>query len=543
MAMDAVFDFENQEYVSEVVEFRKFFDDAMRSRRYTSDFGIRVGDEAYWKNDFISSIQHPRIVSEVELRTSKRLVDTLSLLMENEKKRNPQYKSIVLRSMRYDRFDTSVISHSVRREKLQASSELKLDEESNNSHSSNSGADIMERDGMIKEEVDESESPASGAGAINGLVPPSGVQSASTAKSLPFYNPYEDQCPVPVIDTSSLPTDSVSRVYKNKCELYIEDLLNVLKPEPHFGDEAPQMAASSSVFCEERFSTPTNYLQPMVGTAPFTQTEPCPPAPIIIQCSTQSIYSQMSVVECQSEVVQYYPVQPNYMVTKQENDIVAQVSVHVGYPRPLEKQEVRLGRLLKVLDRFLILGSNTLKDLKDAIDCPADYLVFADVSERPVTDDDLCKNRYPSSFFFFHDTFYIDMEPDGAQDITSEVRAWANERCLGETKVAYMSESRDKCHPTGPYPIPIFERNSRRIVCAGCKELTAEWVVWDHESTPSPVQYFCDPCYKDFNYDIKGRKTFDFKAAPLYDRHSRRTDITERTNSREDTREVDEQND
>lgn len=275
-------------------------------------------------------------------------------------------------------------------------------------------------------------------------------------------------------------------------------------------------------------------------------------------------------------------VQPTRSIVKKEcdeddslNDIVAQVSVHVGYPRPLEKQEVRLGRLLKVLDRFLILGSNTLKDLKDAIDCPADYLVFADVSERPVTDDDLCKNRYPSSFFFFHDTFYIDMEPDGAQDITSEVRAWANERCLGETKVAYMSESRivdlkcrlgapylyvhagscehlvsfnnlalrDKCHPTGPYPIPIFERNSRRIVCAGCKELTAEWVVWDHESTPSPVQYFCDPCYKDFNYDIKGRKTFDFKAAPLYDRHSRRTDITERTNSREDTREVDEQND
>ncbi|PIO52648.1 hypothetical protein TELCIR_26044, partial [Teladorsagia circumcincta] len=96
---------------------------------------------------------------------------------------------------------------------------------------------------------------------------------------------------------------------------------------------------------------------------------------------------------------------------------------------------------LKVLDRFLILGSNTLKDLKNVIECPSDNHVFEDVSERAVSDEDLCKNRYPSSFFFFHDTFYIDLEPKGSQDITREIRSWAAERGLGKTEVADMNST------------------------------------------------------------------------------------------------------
>ncbi|KAK6059261.1 hypothetical protein COOONC_03111 [Cooperia oncophora] len=50
----------------------------------------------------------------------------------------------------------------------------------------------------------------------------------------------------------------------------------------------------------------------------------------------------------------------------------------------------------------------------------------------------------------------------------------------------------------------------------------ALWVVWEHEGIPSPVQYFCDSCYKDFNFDTYGKKIFSFKSAPLYDRHNRK---------------------
>ncbi|KAE9412464.1 hypothetical protein Angca_000683, partial [Angiostrongylus cantonensis] len=76
----------------------------------------------------------------------------------------------------------------------------------------------------------------------------------------------------------------------------------------------------------------------------------------------------------------------------------------------------------------------------------------------------------------------------------------------------------DGIHPTSPYPLPFYERNIRRISCAGCEMATSEWVVWDHEGTPAPVQNFCDSCYNDLNFDVTGNKMFNFKAAPLYDR-------------------------
>ncbi|CAJ0593323.1 unnamed protein product [Cylicocyclus nassatus] len=238
-----------------------------------------------------------------------------------------------------------------------------------------------------------------------------------------------------------------------------------------------------------------------------------------------------------------------------QDDIVVEIAIFLGYPRPLEKHEIRLGRLMKVLDRFLILGSNTLKDLKNAIDCTSDYQVLENVVDRSITKEDLCKNRYPSSYFFFHDTFYIDLEPEGSKDITVEIRQWATERNIADMKVADMNTTRiidltcrfgapylynhvgacehlvvvtraalrDTSHPVGPYPVPIYERNFRRIACAGCKEETAEWVLWEHECMPCYTQFLCDACYKDFNYDKSGKRIFKYKAAPWYDRRSRKT--------------------
>ncbi|WKX92621.1 hypothetical protein Q1695_010558 [Nippostrongylus brasiliensis] len=167
-------------------------------------------------------------------------------------------------------------------------------------------------------------------------------------------------------------------------------------------------------------------------------------------------------------------------------------------PSPQQQETMEPNHLMKVLDRFLILGSNTLKDLKNVIECSSDNHVFEDVSGRPVTNEDFCKNRYPSSFFFFHDTFYIDLEPVGAKDITRETREWLADRGFGETKVAYMN--------------------------------TTRWLVWNHEAIPTPVEFFCDDCYKDFNYDVNGRKIFTFNAAPLYGRRNRRTDLADPAN-------------
>ncbi|RCN53049.1 hypothetical protein ANCCAN_00598 [Ancylostoma caninum] len=184
------------------------------------------------------------------------------------------------------------------------------------------------------------------------------------------------------------------------------------------------------------------------------------------------------------------PFDENNTQQKFPDDIVAEVAIFIGYPRPLEKHEIRLGRLMKVLDRFLVLGSNTLLDLKKAIDCTSDYQVLDDVSDRSVARDDLCKNRFPSSYFFVHDTFYVDLQTKGAKDITAEIRRWASERSIADMKMADMSATK--------------------------------WVVWEHECMPSFTQFLCDPCYKEFNYDVFGKKIFDYKAAPCYDRRNRR---------------------
>ncbi|EPB74960.1 hypothetical protein ANCCEY_05936, partial [Ancylostoma ceylanicum] len=178
-----------------------------------------------------------------------------------------------------------------------------------------------------------------------------------------------------------------------------------------------------------------------------------------------------------------FPSDENNIQRSFPDDIVVEIAIFIGYPRPLEKHEIRLGRLMKVLDRFLVLGSNTLMDLKKVIDCTSDYQVLEDVSNRSVTCDDLCKNRFPSSYFFIHDTFYIDLQTKGAKDITVIVdltcrfgapylynHVGACEHLVVITRACL----RDASHPDGPYPVPIYEGNFRRIACAGCKEETAE---------------------------------------------------------------------
>ncbi|ETN73873.1 hypothetical protein NECAME_13382 [Necator americanus] len=42
---------------------------------------------------------------------------------------------------------------------------------------------------------------------------------------------------------------------------------------------------------------------------------------------------------------------------------------------------------------------------------------------------------------------------------------------------------------------------------------------------PSFTQFLCGSCYKEFNFDKSGRKLFYFKAAPYYDRRSRRAGL------------------
>ncbi|XGW23097.1 hypothetical protein V3C99_005385 [Haemonchus contortus] len=687
MAMDTIFDFDNQEYVSDVKVFRDFFDSAVRSHNHSKSFGFTIGDKDFWESGFISTLLHPSKKDNGCPRGSKELIDSLvlelrhpmkqynfdkddgrgrialpkrahlicmnSLLAENEKKRNPQYKSIVLRSMQYDRFDISVICNTVRGDKTEPSCSLKSggirNGDMNRIHETLSGeyealerntqksprVSFKQKEVVVKVEDQNSDAYTKvytlldnfvdsrfGKCQPHSLEQVSGVDATSRSTSTPFYYPYEEQSFV-TMSGSGLQgglddSDShqhVSNVSVSHSSKAVPDDLGaepmsakIWRPDwrecEAFTSLSPTTVRGDCFrLYHEQQLTNSIYFAPFYDSVPFsdidsksdrensdTHTIPLHPQPqsraacsliepswifashglagmkrercrsdrtFCVSNDTKFLTPLISSASLEITQSKLCPSKDEQSNEYYSNDIVAQVSVHVGYPRPLEKQEVRLGRLLKVLDRFLILGSNTLKDLKNAIECPSDNHVFEDVSERPVSNEDLCKNRYPSSYFFFHDTFYVDVEAKTSYDITSEVRSWALERGLGKTEVADMNTTRivdlkcrlgapylylhvgacehlitfnnvtlrDTWHPNGLYPLPIFERNSRRIACAGCKEVTAGWVVWEHENMPSPIQYFCDSCYKDFNFNVHEEKLFAFKAAPLYDRHNRKTDF------------------
>uniref|UniRef100_A0A158P5R2 snRNA-activating protein complex subunit 3 n=1 Tax=Angiostrongylus cantonensis TaxID=6313 RepID=A0A158P5R2_ANGCA len=436
MAMDKIFDFDNQE---------EFMAKAIESRDNLERCGLKMGYSDNWKDDLVSSLRRlnmcndgigevmyqlvTNVIKEFRHPTKQYnfdkddgrgrlaipkktpLMSMQILLTENEKRRNPHYKSIVLRSMKYDHFDPTVISRCVR-------TKPKTEATFINNASSSGAQDINnEHTAGIQEITPTSEEVVT-------------IELGQSGTAVGQFRHHEGR--------------SAFSANVRKPPSQAEDTILVYNP---YEDLLQAQSASAAMACTDYNN---NYFN-------------------------------------------------NQSCKVLENDIVVEVSIHVGYPRPLEKEEQRLGRLLKVVDRFLVLGSNTLKELKNSIDCRADYHVFDDVSQRFLTDEDLCKSK-----------------------------AVTLRRICGyllQKLERLITPFSDDIHPKGPYPLLFYELNTRRIACAGCKMATSEWVVWNHECTPVPVQYFCESCYNDLNFDVSGKGTFNFKAAPLYDRHNRKTDI------------------
>ncbi|CAD6196103.1 unnamed protein product [Caenorhabditis auriculariae] len=235
-----------------------------------------------------------------------------------------------------------------------------------------------------------------------------------------------------------------------------------------------------------------------------------------------------------------------------DNDIVVSVSVFFGYSRELAYHELRLGRLLKVTDRIELCGSNTLLDLKESFSCPVDYAFMEDFSEKVPTVEDFSKNKFPSSFFFIHDTFYLDMESPNSEDISLPIREWMSSRgVFGPTKIALMRDTRmdqiiarlgqpyvymhqgicehivcfndivlrDVFYKNCELPRRLVERNFRRIACGCCKCDSAKWTVMNHHLLPSPNMFLCEQCYQEFCFEAEsGKKTSEFVAVPYCDR-------------------------
>ncbi|EGT34867.1 hypothetical protein CAEBREN_17858 [Caenorhabditis brenneri] len=238
---------------------------------------------------------------------------------------------------------------------------------------------------------------------------------------------------------------------------------------------------------------------------------------------------------------------------KLDKDLIISVSVYLGYTRQLQYHEIRLGRLLKVTDRLELTGDHTLLDLKNAFSCPADFAFTEDFSEKKPTIQDFAKNKWPSSMFFIHNTFFVELQDNPEwEDPSLTIRTWAAKRnYLGPMHVASMADMklgdlycrlgqpyvyihqgvcehlivfndlflRDESHDKVEFPRRLVERNFRRIACDICKEASAQWMIVDHENLlPNSPAYLCSSCYKEFCFDVHGNKVGQFKAVPYCDR-------------------------
>ncbi|XP_043786819.1 snRNA-activating protein complex subunit 3 [Apis laboriosa] len=205
------------------------------------------------------------------------------------------------------------------------------------------------------------------------------------------------------------------------------------------------------------------------------------------------------------------------------------------------------GSLRRLNNVIAVLGSQTLAQLRDKISCIADYSISKECSENlDNAVGPMAKEYYKSGFFFIEDTFYNDMRCSTNIDYSAVIIDWAQRRPrLGPFKVATMEDCRidSLClrfgfpwlykHQGGcehlivfsdarlincndelaisAYPQIVRLRPMSSKFCMICGVYNAQWITMKHERIPHNPCYFCDSCFKSYNY-IDGKKVGNFEA-------------------------------
>ncbi|KAK4877913.1 hypothetical protein RN001_010419 [Aquatica leii] len=202
---------------------------------------------------------------------------------------------------------------------------------------------------------------------------------------------------------------------------------------------------------------------------------------------------------------------------------------------------------LKFSHEIIVLGSNTLEQLRDAILCSSDLGLCVEVTEKPTPVVDP-KTVYPSGFFFIDNTFYNDFRNPSSIDYSEVIRTWAQDRDIAPLHVATMSIQLKELTPRFGYPYvylhqgncehicvfsdawvlsPSSNLNSKMYpMCIGihqaysklchiCGTEGARWICLDSDRLPQDRMLFCNTCFKSYNYS-DNNKIGDFKAYPYY---------------------------
>ncbi|RWS15657.1 snRNA-activating protein complex subunit 3-like isoform X1 [Dinothrombium tinctorium] len=210
-----------------------------------------------------------------------------------------------------------------------------------------------------------------------------------------------------------------------------------------------------------------------------------------------------------------------------------------------------------IADReIMVLSSQYLTELRDKYHCVSDIASLGDCSDNPsLSKTKSAGDIYKSGFFFIGNIFYNDMRDNSNIDYSQIIIEWSQEagRGIGPFKSANMEstkfedleiqlgypyvyvhqgncehllvftdlrlfvpQSDSRC--LKDYPKILATNKRIPIKCGGCNLNTAKWLTRGNKRLPEEQFFFCDTCFRSFNYDENNKKIGEFQAYSFLDR-------------------------
>mmetsp|Transcript_4672 Transcript_4672/g.29485 ORF Transcript_4672/g.29485 Transcript_4672/m.29485 type:complete len:332 (+) Transcript_4672:2781-3776(+) len=186
------------------------------------------------------------------------------------------------------------------------------------------------------------------------------------------------------------------------------------------------------------------------------------------------------------------------------------------------------GKGRRRMQTFLVLGSQTLRQLCEKIACPTEQLASVGGVET-----------HGSSFLYMERTFYTHVNHDDALDYSEAIRRHASKwnanfqvKDMADTRfedlalrvgkgVRYVYMHHGACehllhiedmrlmHPSdtqNPMEYPLLVQNTKRKWkrCEVCEQRAAEWIVHRDALAPTNPCVLCDECYRLLHYTKDG---------------------------------------
>ncbi|XP_078070291.1 snRNA-activating protein complex subunit 3 isoform X3 [Mustelus asterias] len=167
---------------------------------------------------------------------------------------------------------------------------------------------------------------------------------------------------------------------------------------------------------------------------------------------------------------------------------------------------------------LLVLGSQKLTELRDAISCVSDLQIGGEFSNTPdLAPEHISKDLYKSAFFFFEGIFYNDMRYSECRDLSRTIIEWAesHDRGCGKFSAAKMEDYifNDMCIKVGYPYLYCHQGDCEHVIII----TDIRWVTNNDSFAPEDPGFFCDLCFRMLHYDADGNKMGDFLAYPYVD--------------------------